>query len=119
MDEVQEERDSAAAAPAKGKSKKQKKAAKGKKQAKGSVKVKRQPMSVTVGTSLLALGLGGSGKSLASKLAKGEELKKKQLVELRDAINEAAGKARENKQGKVASQLSSANRLVRRLARGK
>jgi hypothetical protein len=118
MDDVQEERASAAPAAAKKSGKKGGKKGGGKKQAKGSVKVKRQPMSVTVGTSLLALGISGSAKQLATKLSKGEELKKKQLVELRDSINEAASKAREEKKGKVASQLSSANRLVRRLARG-
>jgi hypothetical protein len=121
MEEVQEERASAAAAPAKGKkSKKQRKAAKaaaksGKKG--GKVKTKRQPLIVTVGTALLALGLTGKGKQLAGQLAKGNDLKKGQLVELRDAVNEAGAAAREAGKGGKASQLSSANRLVRRLAR--
>lgn len=121
MEEVTQERESAAASPAKSSRKGSKRGKKGssKKQAKGSVKVKRQPMSVTVGLSLIALGLTGSAKQLATRLSKGEELKKKQLEELRDGINEAASKARDEKKGKVASQLSSANRLVRRLARGK
>lgn len=60
---------------------------------------------------------GSDGRKLAQKLADGEELSAKQLGALQDAVNEAAGEAREEDNGKKASQLSSANRIVRRMRR--
>jgi hypothetical protein len=75
-------------------------------------------MSRSAGEALLAVkGLNGSVKSFATKLANDGELSKKQLQQLRDAINEAATEARANDKPNVASQLSAANRLVRRLHR--
>lgn len=83
----------------------------------GNGKAERAPRrsaGQSVGEKLVAL---MKGNGLARSLAGGKELSKKQLVQLRDEINERAAKAREAGQGKLASQLSSANRLVRRLAR--
>jgi hypothetical protein len=59
------------------------------------------------------------GLSIAKQLQAGKEVGKKQLTELRDAMNAVATEARTNKKESLASSLSSANRIVRRLARGK
>lgn len=63
------------------------------------------------------LGKGTDGRKLAQRLADGEDLSAKQLGALQAAINEAATEAREEENGKKASQLSSANRIVRRMRR--
>lgn len=72
-------------------------------------------MSKTVGESLLALKIPAL-RPYANKLVKGDT-SRKDLVALRDVINAAAGKARERGKKSLASQLSSQNRLVRRLER--
>ena len=51
------------------------------------------------------------------KLKKGETPTNKQLLGLRDFINETAAQAREDEKGEVASRLSALNRGVRRLER--
>ncbi len=56
-------------------------------------------------------------QSIAAKMAEGKSPTAKQLVQLRDGINEAAATAREKEKGELASELSAANRNVRRLAR--
>lgn len=90
------------------------------KKAKGGAKAPARSMARTTGETLLPL-LKKVGASSAVKyavaLSSGKTLKKSDLQKLRDLVNEAAEKAREKKQGAVASTLSSANRLVRRLAR--
>jgi hypothetical protein len=71
------------------------------------------------GSAVVALEKAGAPKhlvSLAKKLAD-NALTKKELVELRDGINTQASTAREAKKGGVATQLSSVNRLVRRIIR--
>jgi hypothetical protein len=62
---------------------------------------------------------GGSeaAQAIATKMAEGKTATAKQLTQLRDGINEAAGVAREKEKGELASELSAANRNVRRLAR--
>jgi hypothetical protein len=57
------------------------------------------------------------GLSAAKKLASGTELSKKELIELRDNVNAAAEAAREAGKGSLSSNLSAANRSVRRMAR--
>jgi hypothetical protein len=78
-------------------------------------------MSRTVGNTLLPLfekaGAKRESVALAKKLSNDEKLGKKDLQHLRDAVNEYATAARENKKESLASSLSAANRLVRRLAR--
>jgi hypothetical protein len=59
----------------------------------------------------------GAVVKLAERLAADETLSRTQLEKLRDAVNEAAATAREKEHTDLAAQLSSANRLVRRLAR--
>lgn len=114
MAEVEEARDAATAKSGRKGSKK----AKGKKSTeKTTERAERRPAGVGVGAILVPLLKGGAGAKLAKRLANGDQLKKKELTELRDAINEAAATAREKKQGKVSSALSAANRQVRRLAR--
>lgn len=79
--------------------------------------VEREPSArggTAIGETLVKLGVGGKA---AKRLAKGETLKKKELQALRDEINAAAVEARENNKGKLASQLSAANRTIRRMAR--
>lgn len=114
MSEVEEARDAAPAKSGKKNGKKAKAKSNGKAKAE---KATRTPAGVGVGEILVPLLKGNGGAKLAARLAKGESLGKKQLTELRDAINEAAATAREKKQGKVSSALSAANRQVRRLAR--
>lgn len=60
---------------------------------------------------------GSDGRKMAQRLADGEELSVKQLGSLQTIINEAATEAREEDNGKKASQLSSCNRIVRRMRR--
>lgn len=54
---------------------------------------------------------------IAEKMATGKAPTAKQLTQLRDGINEAASLARSKDKGELASELSAANRNVRRLAR--
>jgi hypothetical protein len=81
----------------------------------------RTPMGVSLSKKLLPLlreaGVKGAAIVTVKALGAGESVKKAQLIELRDAINEAASEVREDN-GSLASQLSSANRTVRRLSRG-
>jgi hypothetical protein len=78
-------------------------------------------MSRTVGNTLLPLfekcGAKRETISLAKRLSNDEKLGKKDLQHLRDAVNECATNMRESKKESLASSLSAANRLVRRLAR--
>jgi hypothetical protein len=86
-----------------------------------SAEAPARSMARTVGQTLLPLlekaGAKRDGISIAKHLANDESVTKKQLHELRDAVNELAGTARENNKESLASSLSGANRLVRRLAR--
>lgn len=78
----------------------------------------RHTQAQSAGEALLAIkGVTGTVKKMAQRLADGEELSKKQLTELRDAINAAAAEAREADEGKTASAYSAANKIVRRLQR--
>lgn len=81
----------------------------------------RIPMGVSLSKKLLPLlreaGVKGAAIVTVKSLGDGETVKKAALIALRDAVNEAAGSVREDN-GKLASQLSSANRTVRRLSRG-
>lgn len=104
----EEDEEEEAPAPKKGAKKGAKKAAK--------EKAPRAPAGQSVGSTLVKL-LKGDSKKYAQMLADGKNLKKAQLEKLRDGINEEAAAAREADKGSLASQLSSANRLVRRLAR--
>lgn len=92
---------------------------------KGSAKTEKKEagpransMRVSVGNALVPLLQKGATRKLAKQLQSDEELSKSQLTTLRDGINEQAASAREDGNGKLASQLSAANRVVRRLARG-
>lgn len=69
----------------------------------------------TAGETLVQLGVKFGG--MAEKLAQGGTFTAPQLGKLRDAVNEAATKARTAGKNAVASKLSGANRLVRRLER--
>lgn len=86
-----------------------------------SAEAPARSMARTVGNTLLPLLEKAGAKrdciSIAKHLANDESVTKKQLHELRDAINELATEARGNNKESLASSLSSANRLVRRLAR--
>jgi hypothetical protein len=128
MSEVQEARESASETSTRAKGgKKGKKGKKGK--GKGEREVKRAvereadgpgraPAGVSVGERLVKLlPKNSEGRRIAQKLASAESVSAKQLESLRDGINEAAAAAREKENGELASQLSSENRLVRRLAR--
>lgn len=78
-------------------------------------------MSRTVGNTLTPLlekaGAKRETLALAKRLSHDEELGKRDLTHLRDAVNEHATAARSENKGALASSLSAANRLVRRLAR--
>ena len=85
-----------------------------------AVVAESRSMARTTGIALVPLlekAKAKKGLVFARRLAKDEALGKKELTNLRDAVNEAAASAREADNGKLASQLSAANRLVRRLAR--
>lgn len=116
--EVEDEDETETEAPTK-KTKKTKKNKKSAKPAKESAS-ERTPMGVSLGTKLLPLlkeaGVKGAAIVTTKALVAGETPKKAALVALRDAINEAASEVREEN-GSLASQLSSANRTVRRLSR--
>lgn len=78
----------------------------------------RRSSLVTAGTTLVPLLKGHRDiLALAKRLANDEALPKKQLLTLRDGVKEAAADAREADDGSLASKLSAANRLVRRLVR--
>lgn len=62
-------------------------------------------------------GADASVQKLAQRMAQGTPLSKKQYLQLRDGVNAAAAQAREDDNGSLASELSAANRLVRRLSR--
>lgn len=84
--------------------------------------VSAEPRSLarTTGVALVPLltkAKSKAGLPIAKRLANSETVGKRDLTHLRDAVNEAASAAREADNGKLASQLSAANRLVRRLAR--
>lgn len=74
-------------------------------------------MRVSAGNALVPLLPKGPARKAAQRLQENEELSKKELIALRDGVNEAAAAAREAGDGKTASKLSAANRIVRRLAR--
>lgn len=126
MSDITEAKDAAAAVTKskssgskKGAGKKSAKKSKGSKKSVGAAPRARS-MSRTTGETLVPLlkKVGApQALKLATQLANDKDLNKKDLQKLRDLVNEAAEKAREKKQGAVASTLSSANRLVRRLAR--
>lgn len=86
-----------------------------------SAEAPARSMARTVGNTLLPLLEKAGAKrdciSIAKHLANDESVTKKQLHELRDAVNELATEARGNNKESLASSLSGANRLVRRLAR--
>lgn len=86
-----------------------------------SAEAPARSMARTVGNTLVPLLEKAGAKrdciSIAKHLANDESVTKKQLTELRDTINELASEARANKKESLASSLSAANRLVRRLAR--
>lgn len=75
----------------------------------------KRSMARTVGQALLKL-KASSTHGYAKRLVNGG-LPRKDLVKLRNVINEAASTAREKKQSSLASALSGANRLVRRMER--
>jgi hypothetical protein len=81
----------------------------------------RASMGHTTGAALVPMlkkaKADGAVVKLAERLAADETLSRTQLEKLRDAVNEAAATAREKEHTDLAAQLSSANRLVRRLAR--
>lgn len=81
----------------------------------------RTPMGVSLGKALVPLlreaGVKGDALKTAKALESGETVKKAQLIALRDSVNEAAAAAREEDNTKLSSQLSGANRVVRRLSR--
>lgn len=118
---AEEETDNTEARPAK----KSRKAASNGSEKEVSRKAAREPeaegrhtQAQSAGEALLAIkGVTGTVLKQAKKLSEGEELSKKQLTELRDAINAAAAEARENDEGKTASAYSAANKIVRRLQR--
>lgn len=66
-----------------------------------------------------ALKDAGYTSPVVSKLLKDEAVTKKQLTELRDAVNAKASAMRDADKGAAASKLSAANKLVRRLSRTK
>lgn len=74
-------------------------------------------MRVSCGNALVPLLEKGPARALAKRLQQDEALSKKDLVALREGVNEQAAAAREADDGKKASKLSAANRIVRRLAR--
>ena len=119
MEEQDEEQDDAPKAK-KGKKGAAKKAA-GKKAAKESNGEGRTPQGVSLGNALVPLlreaGVKGAALQSAKALQGGGTLKKPALIALRDAVNEVAGTARAGENGSLASKLSSANRVVRRLSR--
>jgi hypothetical protein len=72
----------------------------------------------SAGTSLVELlPHNSAGYAIAKSMSDGKDATHAQLKTLRDAINEAAGKARDDKKASLATKLSDANRLVRRLER--
>lgn len=75
----------------------------------------KRSMARTVGQALLKAKVPAL-QPAAKKLMNGG-LNHSELAKLRDAVNDAASRARERKQASLASQLSSVNRLVRRLER--
>jgi hypothetical protein len=96
-----------------------KKASKGKKTAKTTEAPARSMARTASTNAVTALEKAGAPKtlvSLAKKLAD-NSLTKKEMTELRDGINAQASAAREAKKGGVATQLSSVNRIVRRIIR--
>lgn len=101
------------------KSKKSKKAKAAKSDDEGDEEGDSAPRGgAAIGETLVSLlPKGSDGRKLAQRLADGEELSAKQLGALQTSINEAATEAREEENGKKASQLSSANRIVRRMRR--
>lgn len=74
-------------------------------------------MRVSCGNALVPILTPGSARKTAKRLQADEAVSKKDLVALRDGVNEQASAAREAGDGKLASKLSAANRIVRRLAR--
>jgi hypothetical protein len=74
-------------------------------------------MAITLGTTLVPLLGNREARALATRLKNNDIPTKKDLTKLRDFVNEAAGAAREGDKAPLASKLSSANRLVRRLIR--
>lgn len=77
----------------------------------------RVPASVNLGMALQPLLKGTKVASVAKSLAAGDTPKKKDMENLRDSINELAVKAREAEDFDRASELSSLNRIVRRIHR--
>jgi len=78
----------------------------------------RVPAGIVIGTQLVELKLlKGDGLAAAKALAAGETLKITALRTLKDDIKAAALASRQEKQSKAATQLSTANRLIRRLIR--
>lgn len=122
VQEVQMSQDTAEAGTATAKSakksKKVKKVAKGQKaKAKSNGEGGRSAVR-SAGQAILDTGTGnGKIKAVAQRLLKGEDMKSKELIALRDQINEVAIKAREAGKDNLAAKLANANRLVRRLAR--
>ena len=74
-------------------------------------------MARTTGETLLPLLGNRDGRKIAQRLANNETVGKRDLEKLRDIVNESAASAREGDKATLASKLSNANRLVRRLAR--
>lgn len=76
-----------------------------------------QSASISAGQRLVELKLPAPLAGIAQKLAKGGTFTGPQLAKLRDGINTHAESLREKGQKSLASRLSAANRLVRRLER--
>lgn len=74
-------------------------------------------MAITLGNTLAPLLGNKDARALATRLKNNDIPSKRDLTKLRDFVNEAASSAREGDKAPLASKLSSANRLVRRLIR--
>lgn len=77
---------------------------------------KARSMARTVGEALLSIQVLSAVHTIARRLVQ-EKVSHKELLQLKKAINKTAAQLREKGKSSLASQLSSQNRLVRRLER--